>query len=175
MKQVFAANWLLGAGSPPALSVQLAHLRNDTGQVGCALYSSEKGFPGDAAAAAKVSWCDISEREATCVFDGVATGIYAVVCFHDENGDKQLATGLFGLPSEGIAVSNHASVLSPTIHRSGASGTGTPPVARGCATNFAVAARGTSTSFASGGDTARVSTVLWTWIATVLFWRSPWT
>jgi len=35
-------------------------------------------------------------------------GTYAVACFHDENKNGVLDTGLFGIPSEGIVSSNHA-------------------------------------------------------------------
>ncbi len=110
MKQVFILILFagVGTGAPAALSVRLVNLRSGTGQAGCALFASEKGFPQDSRAAAKTSWCDISAKEAVCVFDAVPAGAYAVVCFHDENGDRKLGTGILGIPTEGVAVSNDA-------------------------------------------------------------------
>ena len=44
----------------------------------------------------------------TCAFDPIPAGTYAVACFHDENKNGRLDTGLFGIPTEGTVVSNHA-------------------------------------------------------------------
>src|SRR5271169_4158927 len=48
--------------------------------------------------------------------DATVTGVqtcalpisYAVACFHDENRNGKLDTGLFGIPTEGWVVSNRA-------------------------------------------------------------------
>ena len=39
---------------------------------------------------------------------GVASGVYAVSVFHDENGNGKLDTGFMGIPSEGFGASNDA-------------------------------------------------------------------
>jgi uncharacterized protein (DUF2141 family) len=44
----------------------------------------------------------------TCSFDPIPAGTYAVACFHDENKNGKCDTGLFGIPTEGTVVSNHA-------------------------------------------------------------------
>jgi uncharacterized protein (DUF2141 family) len=90
------------------LSVRLAGLRNDHGRAGCLLFGSEDGFPKDPGAALQKAWCAIDHGEATCRFDPTGTGVYAVACFHDENGNGKLDTGLFGIPKEGTAASNDA-------------------------------------------------------------------
>ena len=41
-------------------------------------------------------------------FRDVAPGRYAVKLFHDRNGDGELATNLFGIPSEPFGFSNNA-------------------------------------------------------------------
>jgi uncharacterized protein (DUF2141 family) len=112
----FLAASLLGtspglADSPPstfAFSVRLTNLRNNKGKVGCSLYSGPRGFPKDAAAAIQNRWCPIDGSSSTCRFDPIAQGTYAVACFHDENGNGKLDTGLFGIPIEGTVVSNRA-------------------------------------------------------------------
>jgi uncharacterized protein (DUF2141 family) len=48
------------------------------------------------------------QGDTTLVFTGLEPGTYAVRMFHDENGDGQMATNLFGLPTEGFGFSNGA-------------------------------------------------------------------
>ncbi len=112
---VAAASVLLAPGAsiadPPAtavLKVRISGLRSDGGQVGCTLYNSAKGFPTDASAALQRRWCPIEKGASTCAFDPIPAGIYAVACFHDENKNGKLDTGLLGIPTEGTVVSNHA-------------------------------------------------------------------
>jgi uncharacterized protein (DUF2141 family) len=100
---------LSAAADTPAgvLTVRLG-LRNGNGQVGCMLFASEKGFPKDPNTAVQKKWCPIASAESVCSFDPVPAGTYAVACFHDENRNGKLDTGLFGIPTEGTAASNNA-------------------------------------------------------------------
>lgn len=95
------------AAGGASLTVRLT-LRSSKGQVGCMLFGSAKGFPGDPAAALQRKWCAITAAESVCPFDPVPAGAYAVACFHDENGNGKLDTRLFGIPAEGTVASNHA-------------------------------------------------------------------
>lgn len=97
------------AEGPPVgtIAIRLA-LRNSNGQVGCSLYGSEKGYPKDPTAALQTKWCAVAGSASVCRFDAVVAGTYAVACFHDENKNGKLDTGLFGIPSEGVAASNDA-------------------------------------------------------------------
>lgn len=90
------------------LTVKITNLRSNNGQVGCMIYNSAKGFPTDSSAALQRRWCPIASSASTCAFDPIAAGTYAVACFHDENKNDKLDTGLFGIPTEGTVVSNHA-------------------------------------------------------------------
>jgi uncharacterized protein (DUF2141 family) len=83
-------------------------MKNNNGQVGCLLFNSEKGFPKDPNAAVQRKWCPIANSESICPFDPIPAGTYAVACFHDENQNGKLDTGLFGIPSEGTVASNNA-------------------------------------------------------------------
>ncbi len=53
------------------------------------------------AGAIQRKWCTITEDACTITFPDVAAGTYAVACFHDENGNGKLDTGMFGIPTEG--------------------------------------------------------------------------
>jgi uncharacterized protein (DUF2141 family) len=100
----------LSAADPPrgVLSVRITALRSSKGQVGCTIYDSPKGFPADSSAALQRRWCAIDKATSVCAFDPIPAGVYAVACFHDENGNGKCDTGLFGIPTEGTVVSNHA-------------------------------------------------------------------
>jgi uncharacterized protein (DUF2141 family) len=104
----FASPLAIADGAPTAvLSIWLG-LRNSAGQVGCMLFASDKGYPKDSTAAMQRKWCSISSSESVCSFDPIPAGTYAVACFHDENKNGKLDTGLFGIPTEGTAASNNA-------------------------------------------------------------------
>jgi uncharacterized protein (DUF2141 family) len=96
------------ASSTGVLSVRLVELRSNSGTIGCALFSAGRGFPKDRSAAAQTKWCPIANRESTCSFEPIPAGTYAVACFHDENGNGRMDTGLLGIPTEGVVASNQA-------------------------------------------------------------------
>ncbi len=98
------------ADPPPkgVLTVQLSQLRSSDGQVGCLIYNAAKGFPTDASAALQRLWCPVQSAASTCRFDPIPAGTYALACFHDENKNGKLDTGLFGIPKEGTVASNQA-------------------------------------------------------------------
>ncbi len=90
------------------INVDVGGLRNDKGQVFCALYSSRDGFPKNSEkAVARVSSA-ISGKQAVCDFSGIAPGTYAVSVFHDENSNGKLDTNFMGIPREGVGASNGA-------------------------------------------------------------------
>jgi uncharacterized protein (DUF2141 family) len=96
------------------LTARVSGLRSNSGQVGCTIYGSARGFPTDPSAALQRRWCPIASAAAACPFDPLPAGAYAVACFHDENGNGELDTGLFGIPTEGTAASNDArGVMGP--------------------------------------------------------------
>ena len=108
------------ADTPPsgAVTVRVAGLRSNDGQVGCALYNSAKGYPKDANAALERVFCSIDKNAAVCAFQPVPAGTYAVACFHDANKNGKLDTGIFGIPKEGVCASNGATgTLGPPSFR----------------------------------------------------------
>ncbi len=106
---------LAAAGVPQAQSpqanlihVEIDGLRNDKGQVLCALFSSPDGFPKNSAKTAAYAKSDISHGHAFCEFPGIPSGTYAVSAFHDENSNGKMDTNFMGIPREGVAASNNA-------------------------------------------------------------------
>jgi uncharacterized protein (DUF2141 family) len=77
-------------------------LRNNKGQVFCALYASAEGFPKDGQKAIRRNTSSISDQKASCEFSLIEAGTHAVSVFHDENSNGKLDTNFLGTPREGI-------------------------------------------------------------------------
>ena len=90
------------------IHVDIDGLRSDRGQVLCALFSSAADFPKRADRAVAHAKSEISGRHATCEFQGVSPGTYALSVFHDENSNGKLDTNFLGIPREGVGASNNA-------------------------------------------------------------------
>lgn len=94
------------------IHVNILNIRNSTGTVDCALFDSPNGFPENALRSAKyVMILKILESQATCNFEGISQGTYALVVIHDENMNGKLDTNIFGVPTEGYGFSNGAKAL----------------------------------------------------------------
>ena len=89
-----------------ALTVQISNIQNDQGQIGCSLYASKDGFPSDRRKAAKSMFVKPKAGRASCTFQGVKPGTYAVSVMHDANKDGELETNMVGRPKEWWGVSN---------------------------------------------------------------------
>jgi uncharacterized protein (DUF2141 family) len=86
------------------LEIQIDNIASNNGKIYVGVYDSEqnflsKVFRGDLVA--------IKNKKATCTFK-IPVGTYAVSIFHDENDNKKLDTGLFGIPTEDYGTSNNA-------------------------------------------------------------------
>ncbi len=89
------------------ISVPVSGLRNNNGNVRCGLFNSAATFPKDGQQFMGVV-APIANQQATCVFNNVPPGTYAVSLFHAEKGETQLRTGFFGQPEEGYGFSRNA-------------------------------------------------------------------
>jgi uncharacterized protein (DUF2141 family) len=85
---VFGAATAASAQSSGKLNVSVAGVRNDNGSVRCGLYSSANGFrePGREMRGAVAP---IKNGQATCVFNGIPAGTYAIAVFHAEHNETQ--------------------------------------------------------------------------------------
>lgn len=105
-----------GAGAPVStITVDVGGFPNDQGRMACALYNSPDGFPRDRSKAIQRVTGKISEGRATCVFNDVPTGSYAVAFFHDAKMTGKMVKNMLGIPQEGYGFSNDAkpSAMSP--------------------------------------------------------------
>jgi uncharacterized protein (DUF2141 family) len=88
------------------ISAPISGLRNDDGVVRCGLYAAREAFP-KAGQESRGVIARINGGQATCVFNGLKPGTYAVAAFHAENNETQMQYGLFGRPKEGYGFSRN--------------------------------------------------------------------
>jgi uncharacterized protein (DUF2141 family) len=91
-----------------AISVSVTGLRNDHGQVACTLFGSADGFPTKPEKAMARQFVKIAGSSASCVFDNLQPGSYALAVMHDENGNGKLDKNFIGMPTEGFGASRDA-------------------------------------------------------------------
>jgi uncharacterized protein (DUF2141 family) len=89
------------------LTVNVQGVRSSDGTVRIALYDGDQGFPKKGKPVA-VQAQNAASGNLVFVFPGLQPGSYAVTLFHDENGNEELDSNLFGIPTEGYGFSNDA-------------------------------------------------------------------
>lgn len=90
------------------IRLEIDGLHSDRGQVLCALFSSAADFPKKPDKALAHDKSTILNGHATCQFQSIPSGTYAVSVFHDENSNGKLDTNFLGIPREGVGASNNA-------------------------------------------------------------------
>jgi uncharacterized protein (DUF2141 family) len=98
----------LRSGETGEIQVTVTGFESEEGQVLIALFLNENGWPNDSAIAFGTSVLPISSLGAVAEFKNVPAGPFAVSVFHDEDADRELDTGLFGIPSEDYGFSRDA-------------------------------------------------------------------
>lgn len=108
----FLGSALASAASAGELIVTIDNLRSNQGQVILCVFSAESSdrdiFP-DCAKGRPVreGKAVIAGGKVVMSYSGLKDGVYAVAVIHDENGNGQLDTNFFGIPTEGIGISNN--------------------------------------------------------------------
>ena len=104
-----------GADDAPAevkpadvMVVEVTGLKSDTGQIGCAIFSKEDGFPDEIDKAEKQILIKPKDKKATCKFEGYQPGTYGISVMHDLDMNGELNTSFVGKPKEPWGVSRNA-------------------------------------------------------------------
>ncbi len=87
------------------IAIQLSGLQPQ-GQVMVQIFNSETGYRGGRAVGATIA--QVNGATAEVRFADLAPGQYAFRLFHDVNGDGEMNTNPFGIPTEPYAFSNNA-------------------------------------------------------------------
>lgn len=99
------------APPPHRLEAEIEGLRNSNGKVRCALWNSPQGFAKNDDSQFATASAAIDDQRATCVFNNLPAGSYAIAVLHDENGNGRMDYDFLGLPKEGYGFSNDAKAL----------------------------------------------------------------
>ena len=94
------------------LTVHLHGIKNSLGQIHVELYSDPKTFR-KSTLAQNVIKVAAKEDSVTVQFSGIKPGVYAILAFHDEDGNGELNKRFGMIPVEGYALSNDPDVLGP--------------------------------------------------------------
>lgn len=101
------------------LRVTLNGVKHDNGTVNVALFADEKTFrKADQAFATHQE--PAYKGSITLVFDDVPAGKYAVMAYHDENGNGKLDLRFGMFPIEGYGLSNNPKIMGPPSFKASA-------------------------------------------------------
>lgn len=94
--------------SVDVIVVEVTGLKSDTGQIGCAIFAKEDGFPDEIDKALKQLLIKPKGKKATCRFEGYKPATYAISVMHDLDMNAELNTSFVGRPKEPWGVSKNA-------------------------------------------------------------------
>lgn len=93
------------------LTLEVHGIEKAEGQLYVAIYRSKETFLKKPLAAFRV---DVKEKVLSIPCQGMPAGTYSISLFQDENGNRKLDTGIFGIPKEKYGFSNDAEgVIGP--------------------------------------------------------------
>ena len=101
-----------GTAAAAGLDVKITGVEHDRGRVRVDLYSGPEGFR-HAEKRFRSAERPAAAGSITARFDGLAPGRYAVVAYHDENGDGTMNRFMGMIPTEGYGLSNNPKVMGP--------------------------------------------------------------
>ena len=102
----------LAAEESHKLAVNLAQIKNDKGNLFVELYSDPTTFR-KSAKALKIIKVPAATGALTVTFDNLGTGTYAVLAYHDEDGNNTMNKRFGMIPTEGYGLSNNPKVMGP--------------------------------------------------------------
>lgn len=95
------------------LHVRITGFESTDGALAIALFGSEEDYESQTNAVRR-AWLEISDSDAEWTLTALPAGTYALIAYHDTNGNREIDFRLLGMPKEPVAVSNNArGVLGP--------------------------------------------------------------
>lgn len=87
------------------LTVTVEEIASDRGHIAFGIFDDAKGFlqEGKQLQGERVQ----AQKGSVKLFVSLPPGRYAIACYHDENDNQKLDTGLLGVPVEGFCFSNN--------------------------------------------------------------------
>jgi len=94
--------------SQNTIEVTFQDFDNDKGMVKIGLYDNESNFLKETF---KAATSKIKNKEATVTFTDIPDGVYAISCYHDEDGNGKLNMFMGMFPTESYGTSNNAPAM----------------------------------------------------------------
>ena len=91
------------------INVAVSGIKDNTGSIRCGLFNSADSFPKDGKEVQGVE-APIANGQATCTFNNVPPGTYAVAYFKAAPGQTKMKTGMFGMPQDPYGFSRNATI-----------------------------------------------------------------
>lgn len=101
----FFAQSSFGAEPTSSISLTIANIRNDKGQILLSVFNQAEGFPSDSTKTYRTYILEPQTPSLNLLIEDLSPGAYAIALVHDENGNLKLDTNLVGAPVEGYAAS----------------------------------------------------------------------
>lgn len=95
------------AAATATLTITYTGITNPTGAIMFVLVDSEAAY-NEQAAPVRAEMLPVSAATATISIAGLAPGTYAIKAFHDLDGNRDMTTNPYGMPTEPFAFSNNA-------------------------------------------------------------------
>jgi uncharacterized protein (DUF2141 family) len=89
-----------------AIELTITGLENTRGDIRCALFVESNYLDGQGNKGVLGTFT--GDSKAVCVFEDIPPGTYAIAIHHDQNGDGEMETNMFGIPKEGFGMSRNA-------------------------------------------------------------------
>lgn len=89
------------------LTATIERVRAGQGPLFCDLFNAAEGFPGPSPIVGGSQEVPATAETATCTFERLPAGTYALSVIQDENANGTLDANVFGVPVEGYGVSNN--------------------------------------------------------------------
>lgn len=102
----------IGQAQEARLVVRLSDIRDDSGQLRVSLYRDPESFRKEDRAL-QIAAIPAVPGAAEVVFSGLEPGRYAVMAYHDTNGNGRLDLRFGMFPLEGYGLSNNPKVVGP--------------------------------------------------------------
>ena len=102
---VLCSGWIVTGAVAADLTVEVTGHQSSDGTVRVALYGDSKSFPQTPLRGVEGA---ALHEPLVLSFKDVAPGVYALTAYHDENDNKKMDRGLFGIPSERYGFSRDA-------------------------------------------------------------------
>jgi uncharacterized protein (DUF2141 family) len=100
--------WSFFAENNASIQVRITGIESSKGQLALLLFKGGDGFPSDYTKAVRQVMIPVVSPATVYTFADLPFGTYAITVMHDENKNNELDKNMFGIPEEGIGVSNNA-------------------------------------------------------------------